>query len=141
MFDSAKTWIEPASGTNSYLFDEVHILGSAQLGVMAVGSLKSSVSLHARRVYGDRTGYLHVGYNQNFSVGITEPDIPFNLRVYEQGSVTIPKRAFLQGVSFVSSGKVGCLITTEGYWYISFNSIFNSIFQIISLSFNLVLEL
>ena len=107
MFDSAKTWLEPESGTNNYRFDEVHILGSAQLAVMAGGSLKSAVSFHARRLYGDKSGYLHVGYNQSFSVDITDPDIPFGLRVYEYGSIALPKRAFLQSVSFVSSGKVG----------------------------------
>lgn len=107
MFDSAKTWLEPASGTNSYSFDEVYILGSAQLAVMPGGTLKSAAFFHTRRLYGDKSGYLHVGYNQNFSVDVTDPDIPFGLRVYENGSIAMPKRAFLLNVSFVSSGKVG----------------------------------
>lgn len=105
-FDGAKTWIEPATGTDVYSFSEVHIRGSAQLAVMPLNGLQAPVHFHADRLYGDKSGFLHVGYNQNFSVAVTDPDIPFGLRVYENGSMMLPRTAFLQTVSFKSSGKV-----------------------------------
>lgn len=105
-YDGAKTWIEPAAGTNVHRFNEVHIRGSAQLAVMPLNGLRALVHFHADRLYGDKSGFLHVGYNQNFSVAVTDPDIPFGLRVYENGSMMLPRRAFLQTVSFKSSGKV-----------------------------------
>lgn len=76
---------------------------------MPLNGLKAPVHFHAGRLYGDKSGFLHVGYNQNFSVAVTDPDIPFGLRVYENGSMMLPRRAFLQTVSFKSSGKVSIL--------------------------------
>ena len=105
-FDGARTWIEPAAGTNFHSFSEVHILGSAQVAVTPLNGLQAPVRFHADRLYGDKSGFLHVGYHQNFSVAVTDPDIPFGLRVYENGSMMLPRRAFLQTVSFKSSGKV-----------------------------------
>jgi hypothetical protein len=85
----------------------VHIHGSAQLAIYPRNSLTSKVTLRAGRLYGDKSGYLHVGYNQDFQIKVTDPDIPFGLRVYENGSIDMPRRAFLQQVSVKSSGKVG----------------------------------
>lgn len=69
-------------------------------------SLSSAVSVRIGRLYGDKTGFLHVGYNQTFQVEVTDPDIPFGLRVYENGTIAMPSRAFIQNVNFRSSGKV-----------------------------------
>ena len=81
---------------------------------------------HADRLYGDKSGFLHVGYNQNFSVAVTDPDIPFGLRVYENGSMMLPRRAFLQTVSFKSSGKVLSLSSRVKNPEIMLNSIQSS---------------
>ena len=89
----------------------MHILGSAQLAVMPLNGLQAPVRFHTDRLYGDKSGFLHVGYNQNFSIAVTDPDIPFGLRVYENGSMMLPRRAFLQTVSFKSSGKVSLRFT------------------------------
>ena len=112
-FDGAKTWIEPETGADVYSFNEVHIRGSAQLALMPLNGLQGPAHFHADRLYGDKSGFLHVGYNQNFSVAVTDPDIPFGLRVYENGSIMLPRRAFLQTVSFKSSGKVCMLSSLE----------------------------
>lgn len=82
---------------------------------MPLNGLQAPVRFHADRLYGDKSGFLHVGYNQNFTVAVTDPDIPFGLRVYENGSLKLPRRAFLQTVSFKSSGKV-CLIV-QGFFF------------------------
>lgn len=71
-----------------------------------INSLTSPVTVRAGRFYGDKSGFLHVGYKQYFQIDVTDPDIPFGLRVYENGSISMPKRAFLQKVSVQSSGKV-----------------------------------
>ena len=111
--DGARTWIEPAAGTNYHAFNEVFVLGSAQLAVLPLGGFQAPVRFHADRLYGDKSGFLHVGYNQKFSVAVTDPDIPFGLRVYQNGSIMLPRRAFLQTVSFKSSGKVRYSFTTR----------------------------
>lgn len=83
---------------------------------MPLNGLQAPVRFHADRLYGDKSGFLHVGYNQSFTVAVTDPDIPFGLRVYENGSLKLPRRAFLQTVSFKSSGKV-CLIV-QGFFFL-----------------------
>jgi len=104
--ESSKTWIEPETGTNDYNFDEIHLHGAAQLAIMNMISVTSAVRVRIGRLYGDKSGFLHVGYNQTFRIEVTDPDIPFGLRVYENGSIEMPRRAFVQNVNFRSSGKV-----------------------------------
>ena len=104
-FGGAKTWLDSVPG-KEYQFSELHLYGGAQLATASSLGAKSAAALHVDRLYGDKTGYLHVGYNQSFQVSRTDPDIPFNLRVYEEGIMRIPRRAFLQRVNFQSSGKV-----------------------------------
>ena len=87
---------------------------------MPLNGLQAPVRFHADRLYGDKSGFLHVGYNQNFTVAVTDPDIPFGLRVYENGSMKLPRRAFLQTVSFKSSGKVCPCVTVPGLFVFSF---------------------
>ena len=91
-------------------FSELHLLGGGQLAVMPVTDTWNAVEVKIGRLYGDTSGTLHVGYNQSFEVEVTDPDVPFNLRVYERGAVDLPRRAFLHHVSFHSSGKVLYLI-------------------------------
>ena len=125
--DGARTWIEPAAGTNYHAFNEVFVLGSAQLAVLPLGGFQAPVRFHADRLYGDKSGFLHVGYNQKFSVAVTDPDIPFGLRVYQNGSIMLPRRAFLQSVSFKSSGKVRywfTILLNTGNW--DFNAEFRA---------------
>ncbi|XP_070535283.1 uncharacterized protein [Ptychodera flava] len=104
--DSARTWIEPDSGTNSYWFDETHITGNAQVAVMPKDSLTSPVDVHMGHLHGDKTGHIHIGYAQNFTVDVAEADVPVNIRVYEMGQLEYHKRAFFQKVKLQSSGRV-----------------------------------
>ena len=53
-----------------------------------------------------QTGHLHLGYKQSMSINITHPDISYSTRVYEEGSLVMPSRAFFKGVELVSSGNV-----------------------------------
>nr|XP_054759184.1 uncharacterized protein LOC129265193 [Lytechinus pictus] len=104
--DSARTWIEPA-GTSFHQFDEVYILGGAHLAFMPLDyNLTEPVSVQVGQLYGDTTGYIHLGFKQSMSINITHPDISFNTRVYEEGRLVMPSRAFFKGVELISSGNV-----------------------------------
>lgn len=88
-------------------------------------SLTAPVSVRIGRLNGDKSGFIHVGYHQSFSVEVADPYIPFGLRVYENGSIAMPKRVFLQKVNFRSSGKV-CF-----RWFLIYIKIFSSKVMII----------
>ncbi|XP_038052472.1 uncharacterized protein LOC119725183 [Patiria miniata] len=104
--DSARTWIEPETETNSYEFDELYITGRAQLAVVPMDNLTSDVDVYVGELFGDTTGFVHVGYAQDITVNVTHPDLPFNSRIYESGQMNMPPRAFFKGVEMKSSGKV-----------------------------------
>ncbi|XP_077861759.1 uncharacterized protein LOC144342564 [Saccoglossus kowalevskii] len=123
--DSAITWIESTpSGTNSYWFNETHILGGAQLAVMSMNSLTSLVDVYMGHLHGDKTGHIHVGYAQSFTVDVADADVPVNMRIYEEGHLTYHQRAFFKNVKMKSSGKVDGikdLYVFDG-GYVSFDS-------------------
>ena len=56
--DSARTWIEPETGTNHYVFDELHLTGGAHLAVFPKDGLTSNVNVLVGELYGDTTGNL-----------------------------------------------------------------------------------
>ncbi|XP_033640829.1 uncharacterized protein LOC117301055 [Asterias rubens] len=122
---SARTWIEPETGTNSYSFDELYITGGAQLAILPDGDLRTEVDVYVGELFGDTSGYLHVGFSQGVSVNVTHPDIPFNSRIYETGKLHMPSRAFFKGVQMKTSGKVtgidNLYVFDGGYVYIDTN--------------------
>ena len=111
--DSAKTWL--LLDSSRYKVDEFHILGSSHVAFRNPVDSDSPISIENNRMYGDKTGTLHIGYNQNFTIRITDPDTPLNLRVYEQGLISLPDKNFLKSVSVhLTSGKVNvALIITK----------------------------
>ena len=115
--DSAKTWIEAESRVSVHHFSELHLIGGGQLAIMPVTDSWNAVEVMIGQLLGDNSGTLHVGFNQSFQVEVTNPDVPFNLRVYEKGAIDLPRRAFLHHASFYSSGKVQstilCLLSTD----------------------------
>ena len=106
--DGIVSWIEgEESGTNAHTFDELHLLGSSHLAFKAKGGDQTKVQVYAGYVYGDKSGRLHAGYNQEVTVNDTDADIPFSTSVYEEGLVTFPPRAFFWKVDLWNAGHVG----------------------------------
>lgn len=102
--DSAATWL--LLNSTHYQFDEIHLLGSAQLAFKSPSNSQAPISIDNQRMYGDKSGTWHVGYNQRFGIRITDPDMPLNLRVYEHGELTLPRKSFLKSVGVFLAGKV-----------------------------------
>lgn len=102
--DQAVTWL--LLNSSHYKFDEMHILGSAQAAFKNPKDVQAHISVFNRRVFGDKSATIHVGYNQNFTIEITDPDTPLSLRIYEKGELSLPRKSFLKGVGIYLSGKV-----------------------------------
>lgn len=102
--DSAITWL--LLNSTHYKFDEIHVVGSAHVAFKNPTISEARISIENQRMYGDKSGTWHVGYNQNLAINITDPDTPLSLRVYEHGELSLPRKSFLQGVSVFLAGKV-----------------------------------
>ncbi len=102
--DSATTWL--LLNSSHYQFDEIHLLGSAHVAFKNPANSRAPISIDNQRMYGDKSGTWHVGYNQSFNINITDPDTPLSLRVYEHGELSLPRKSFLKSVSVIISGKV-----------------------------------
>ena len=107
--DSAKTWLHLDS--SDYQIDEFHILGSAHVAYRNTHDSRAHISIQNERMFGDKSGTLHVGFHQNIAINVTDPDTPLSLRVYEEGQLRLPRKIFLRGVSILSSGQVSFFIT------------------------------
>ncbi|KAL4226615.1 hypothetical protein ACF0H5_014598 [Mactra antiquata] len=101
----ASTWIF-ADNNEEFSFSEVILKGNAHLAFMPRNSYTDASSVVAGNVVGDKTGWLHVGYNQEFVASRTDNDVPFNCHVYEEGHITYPPRNFFYKTKLYSSGKV-----------------------------------
>lgn len=55
------------------------------------------------------TADLHVGYNQKVNVSDTDPDIPTNVHVYEEGYTSFPSRCFWWKVELRNYGHVSII--------------------------------
>ncbi|WAR26294.1 hypothetical protein MAR_011998 [Mya arenaria] len=102
---AASTWILADAG-QSFDFSEIYIQGQAHLSFRPKNSYTDAVSVFAGNVVGDKTGYFHIGYNQEMVVNATDYDVPFNTHVYEKGHITYPPRNFFYKTKLFSSGKV-----------------------------------
>ncbi|XP_060557569.1 uncharacterized protein LOC132717977, partial [Ruditapes philippinarum] len=101
----ASTWIF-ADRNEQFTFSEVILKGQSHLAFMPRHDYTDGVLVDVGNVIGDKTGFLHVGYNQEVSINKTAYDVPFNTHVYETGHVTYPPRTFFYKTKLVSSGKV-----------------------------------
>jgi hypothetical protein len=102
--DSAVTWL--LLNSSHYQFDEIHLLGSANVAFKNPANSRAQISIDNQKMYGDKSGTWHIGYNQRFGINITDPDTPLSLRVYEHGELSLPRKSFLKSVSVFLSGKV-----------------------------------
>ena len=112
--DGATTWaIGPDDLVSDHDFTELYLLGGANLAFKAVDNDEDAVSAEIGYVHGDKSGVLHVGFNQNFNINDTDADVPFSIQVYETAELTLPARTFfwktyLNTYSLVSTNGFYC---------------------------------
>ncbi|XP_076091252.1 uncharacterized protein LOC143063127 [Mytilus galloprovincialis] len=104
--DGATTWIFAKTDNEQLDFNEITVQGGGHLAFNSSVSLTSPVDINVGTFDGDRTGYIHIGYNQELSINYTNADIPFNTHVYENGKATYPPRPFFYGTHLYTSGEI-----------------------------------
>ncbi|XP_070535280.1 uncharacterized protein [Ptychodera flava] len=89
------TWLWHHSDV--YIFDEVHIHGKAHVAILTNTSTQE-VLVRGGKMFGDRTGVLHVGQQQTFGFDWVDIYIPVNTQVYRYGHLELPRRAVMRDV-------------------------------------------
>ena len=108
--DASKSWIitdsnhKFAKGLN-YHFEELQLRGAAHLAFYSAGS-SDKVFLYFHHMIGDRTGTLHVGPNHTMDLDRPEIDLPFNVRVYQNGHIGLSPMTFVHGIKIHNSGLI-----------------------------------
>ena len=109
--DSGKAWLLPSSGEHvlagdqNYTFEEFQIYGGAHLGVLTEPHNRSA-SIFFRNMIGDRSGTIHVGYNQTMDLIRPTIDLPFNVRVYHGGFLGLAPDTTVHGVEIHVDGVI-----------------------------------
>ena len=110
--DRFKGWILPASsdhwlagGSGDYSFDELQIYGNAHLAMMPENH-DDGCTLFFRHMIGDRTGYIHIGPNQEMDLYRGFIDVPFSAYVYFGGYLGLAPETFVEKVFIHVEGTV-----------------------------------
>lgn len=93
--------IETKSDTQIVL-EELQIYRQAQLAVVKPSDTKSRIDLLIEAIDGDRTGHVHIGYNQSLYIGTGK--LPNDLSVYHGGEVTLQGELRVAGVDVMIEG-------------------------------------
>lgn len=91
------------SGNHDYYFEELQIYGNAHLAALQE-PLNASASFYFENMIGDRTGTLHIGPNQEMDLYRDEINLPFNVRVYQDGHLGLANRTVAHGVTIYLDG-------------------------------------
>ena len=108
---SGKTWLLPSSGEHNfsgdhnYYFEELQIYGAAHLAVLTEPHNRSA-TIFFRNMIGDRTGNIHIGYNQTMDLIRPSIDLPFNVRVYRGGFLGLAPSTEVHGVEIHVDGVI-----------------------------------
>ena len=108
---TGKTWLLPSSGEHNfsgdqnYHFEELQIYGGAQLAILTEPHNRSA-SIFFRNMIGDRSGTIHVGYNQTMDLVRPNIDLPFHVRVYRGGFLGLAPSTEVHGVELHVAGVI-----------------------------------
>lgn len=108
---SGKTWLLPSfgehsfSGDQNYDFEELQIYGGAQLAVLTEPQNRFA-KIFFRNMIGDRSGTIHVGYNQTMDLIRPSIDLPFHVRVYRGGFLGLAPSTEVHGVEIHVDGVI-----------------------------------
>ncbi|PIK55158.1 hypothetical protein BSL78_07888 [Apostichopus japonicus] len=96
--DEGRAWLLPSSGDmSSQLYGNAHLAALQE-------DLDASAGIFFENLIGDRTGTLHVGPNQEMDLFREEIDLPFNVRVYEDGHLGLANRTVVHDVTIYLDG-------------------------------------
>lgn len=104
-----RTWLLPSSGEHSlagnqnYHFEELQIYGGAHLAILTDPPSRAA-SVFFRHMIGDRSGTIHVGYNQTMDLLRENIDLPFNVHVYRGGFLGLAPVTTVHGVTLFLEG-------------------------------------
>lgn len=104
-----RTWLLPSSGDHSmagdqnYHFEEIQMYGGAHLAILTDPPNRTA-SVYFRDMIGDRTGTIHIGYNQTMDLLREIIDLPFNVRVYRGGFLGLALDTTIHGVTLYLEG-------------------------------------
>lgn len=104
-----RAWLLPSSGDHTmagdqnYHFEELQIYGGAHLAILTDPPSRAA-SIFFRHMIGDRTGTIHIGYNQTMDLLRENIDLPFNVRVYRGGFLGLAPVTTMHGVTLYLEG-------------------------------------
>jgi len=108
---TGKTWLLPSSGEHNfsgdqnYHFEELQIYGRAQLAILTEPHNRAA-SIFFRHMIGDRSGTIHIGFNQTMDLIRPSIDLPFNVRVYRGGFLGLAPSTEVHGVEIHVDGVI-----------------------------------
>lgn len=110
--DGGRAWILPESGlhdfankSHAFHFEELQVYGGAHLAVQT-NPVNREVSMFFKYMIGDRTGYIHIGRNQNMDLKRHFLDIPFSAYIYEGGYLGLAPISEMNKIAVHVEGKL-----------------------------------
>lgn len=106
-----RTWLLPSSGDHAlagnqnYHFEELQMYGGAHLGILTDPHSRAA-SVFFRHMIGDRSGTIHIGYNQTMELLRPNIDLPFNVHVYRGGYLGLAPVTTVHGVTLYLEGVI-----------------------------------
>ena len=100
---AARAWLtlidrrESERNESDVQLEELHLYGGAQLSFLAPNDARAPVSITVGQMVGDKTGRLHIGYNQTFLS--LDSFIPMDLVIYQGGLTTMQGELRVAGVT------------------------------------------
>lgn len=110
---SAMTWLIPSGypsfvpeiqSTTEITLDELQIFRQAQLAILNPSNPTQRINISVVMIKGDRSGHLHVGFNQSLWIGSGQ--IPNHLSLYHGADTTLQGELRVAGVNVMVEGVV-----------------------------------
>lgn len=108
---SAVAWITPSEYPDfvietkndiQIILEELQIYRQAQMALLLPSNTKSRIDLLVDAIDGDRTGHVHIGFNQSLYIGTGK--LPNDLSVYHGGEVILQGELRVAGVNVMIEG-------------------------------------
>ncbi|KAI8478546.1 hypothetical protein Bbelb_437250, partial [Branchiostoma belcheri] len=107
---SRRTWIPlPEDQADDHILDVLDIGGYSHVSLLSVDEgglpVSDSRTLHVRDLAGDHTGTVHVDHGEAISISLNATHkIPFNVNVYQNGTLGLPHHTYLQDTTLTLYG-------------------------------------
>lgn len=109
---SATTWVLPASypalvplvqaRTTDVILEELQLVGGGHMAFVNPADPTGRMNVHIGSTDGDRSGKLHIGYNQTLTIGTGR--LPADLSIYRGGQITLTGELRVAGVTVTIEG-------------------------------------